>query len=196
MLEIFLGALGALDVPDDGALLRKIAGGDAAALRALYDRCAGQAMAVCLRILREEREAEEAVQETFVDAWKRAGSYDAARGSAIGWIVSMARSRALDRLRSRGAGERLKANVAALPAEKSAPAPLELAEQQQDRERIRRALDQLTPPQRSAIELAYFDGLTQREIAEKVGEPLGTVKSRMRAALQRLAALLAGESAP
>jgi RNA polymerase sigma-70 factor (ECF subfamily) len=185
------GALSVLRASDgDELLLRRVAGGEQSALRELYDRCASQAFAVVLRILRDEREAEEVLQETFVDAWKRAAQFDRARGSALAWIVAIARSRALDRLRSRGAAERMRARAQREPEAPPRPDAPELLERREARERVGRALAELTGPQRETIELAYFEGLSQSEIAERLREPLGTVKSRTRAALQKLYQLL------
>ena len=147
-------------------------------------------------MLRDRRDAEEVVQEAFVDLWRRASSFDPARGSALAFLLSMVRSRSIDRLRSRNAAERMRASAAAEPQAPLAPAPSELVEEKSLRGRIRRALEQLAPSQRAAIELAYFEGLTQREIAEKLGDPLGTVKTRVRTGLQKLSALLAEEAAP
>ncbi len=193
VLEILFGALTSPD--DDAELVRRVANGEAAALRTLYERLSPQILAVTLRVLRDQREAEEAVQDAFVEAWKRAGDFDRSRGSVVGWLVSIARSRAIDRLRSRSAVERLAVRAAAEPGETFAP-PIELAERREERTRIQAALSQLTPAQREAIELAYFEGLTQREIALRAGEPLGTIKSRVRTALQKLLSLLGEGGAP
>lgn len=173
----------------DEPLLRKIAGGDARALRVLYDRCASLTLALAVRILRSRAEAEEVVQEAFLEAWRSAGRYDPRRGTAISWILSIARSRALDRVRSRGAAARA---IDALGREEPAPTPMpvESAEARQDRDRIRASLSALPADQRSVLELAYFEGLTQTEIAERTGTALGTVKTRCRLALQKLAQLM------
>ncbi len=174
---------------DDQLLFQRVAARDAQALRVLYDRCAGIALAVAVRILRNRSEAEDVVQEAFLEAWKRAGTFDARRGSASAFVLSIARSRALDRVRSRGSSDRA---LSALGREDEPPVPLpiESAEQRQARDRIQAALATLPPEQRQVLELAYFEGLTQREIAERLSHPLGTVKTRARLALEKLAALL------
>jgi RNA polymerase sigma-70 factor (ECF subfamily) len=196
MLGFLLAVAGTkLAREDDAQLIARVADRDAAALRKLYDRFAGRALAVAMRILGAPAEAEEVVQDAFVEVWRRAGQYDASRGGAATWITAIARNRAIDRLRTRGAQAR-----AAEGAEKEAQAagttaastPLEDVEQVQARARIQDALKSLPPEQRLVIELAYFEGLSQSEIAAKTGDPLGTVKGRVRSAMEKLAALLHG----
>ncbi|HYS81665.1 MAG TPA: sigma-70 family RNA polymerase sigma factor [Anaeromyxobacteraceae bacterium] len=167
-----------------------IAGMDLGELRALYDACSGRVMAVALHLLRDRGEAEDVVQETFLELWRRASAYDPARGSREAWAVLIARSRALDRLRARGSARHALERAAEDPV--VPPPPLiELAEARQLRSRVQDALAMLPAPQREAVELAYFGGLTQVEIAARVGEPLGTVKTRLRLAMEKLAAHLA-----
>lgn len=174
------------------ALLERIARGDQAALKSLYERCSGRAYAIALRILRWKAEAEEVLQETFLHVWNRAREYDGTRGGPEAWIVTIARSRAIDRLRSSGVAARAvesqRSELAGPPV--SGPLPLEAAEARQNREHVEGALKELPPEQRAVVELAYFEGLTQREIAERTGDPLGTVKTRVRLALTKLASLL------
>lgn len=158
-------------------LLRRIEAGDRAALADLYDQHAPLVNSLCLRILRDRAEAEEVLQEVFLQAWRQAGRYDPARGSVTSWLAVIARSRALDRLRRRAA--RREAPEAAIPVEVEVPRTAEAIA-------VRDALQALPPSQRRALELAYYEGLTQVEIAERTGEPLGTVKTRMRTALLRL----------
>jgi RNA polymerase sigma-70 factor (ECF subfamily) len=167
-----------------------MAAGDARALRELYDRFSPTVLALAMRILRSRSEAEDVVQDTFVEAWKRAGTFDPRRGTAFSFMFAIARSRALDRLRSRGAESR--ATQAFAREEKgTVPLPIESAEQRQDRERIQSALASIPPEQRSVLELAYFEGMSHTEIADRTGDPLGTVKTRCRLALEKLAGLLA-----
>jgi RNA polymerase sigma-70 factor (ECF subfamily) len=190
---IWAFAAGAAAVPDEDArLCTRVAGGDASALKALYDRYAGRAKSVALRVLGSSSEAEEIVQETFVEVWKRASQYDLGRGSVRAWIVTMARSRSIDRLRSRQVGERSVAGLAREDRPLAAPSPLEDVEHRVERERVLRALAELPEAQRRVIELAYYEGKTQREISESTGEPLGTVKTRVRLAMEKLAGLLGG----
>jgi RNA polymerase sigma-70 factor (ECF subfamily) len=171
-----------------------LAGAGLGELRALYEACSGRVMAVALTLLRDRAEAEDVVQETFLELWRRPAGYDPARGTREAYAVLVGRSRALDRLRARGSARRAAERAADDPVIPPAP-PLELAESRQRRERILRALSALPPPQREAVELAYFRGLSQAEIAGQVGEPLGTVKTRLRLAMEKLAAHLA-EDAP
>ena len=193
-----IAAMAVADAPshghgdEDAEACARVARGDARALAALYQRHAGRVKALALRILGSPPEAEEIVQETFVEVWRRAGQYELGRGAVRAWITTIARSRAIDRLRSRGVGER---SVAALAHEDRQPTPatpLENVEQRAERERVAQALAELPDAQRRVIELAYFEGKSQREIAESTGEPLGTVKTRVRLAMEKLAGLLGG----
>ncbi|HVE83948.1 MAG TPA: sigma-70 family RNA polymerase sigma factor [Myxococcales bacterium] len=172
-------------------LVSRAARGDRPALHRLYDLYSPNAMAIALRMLKNRPVAEEVVQDTFVEVWRRAREYDASRGTVSAWIATIARTRALDRLR---ADARLSAAKERAAAEPEAPsvAPLELAVERQQRERVNAAIATLPAEQRLAIELAYFDGLTQREIAEKLKQPLGTVKTRVRLAMEKLAVVLVG----
>jgi len=189
MLPLLLAVLARAAAADE-ALLRRVMAGDARALRQLYDRCAPVALAVAQRILRSREEAEDVLQETFLEAWRSAERFDARRGTAAAWLIAIARSRALDRIRARGSSERA---AQALAREDATPVPLpiEPAEARQDRERIQAALASLPPEQRTVLELAYFEGLTQSEIAARTGDALGTIKTRCRLALQKLAGALA-----
>jgi len=173
----------------DQVLLANVSRGDSAALRALYDTCSGRALSIAYRVLGTRSEAEEVVQETFVQVWRQAASYDASRGGATAWIATIARSRALDRLRTRAAGERAVARSEE-PDPPAQPSPPELAAQRELRTQVIAALGALPQEQRSAIELAYYEGLSHTEIAARLGDPLGTVKTRVRLGLAKLAAVL------
>jgi RNA polymerase sigma-70 factor (ECF subfamily) len=179
---------------EDPELLRQIAGGDRAALRTVYQRVAPRAMAVAMRILKDRAEAEDVVQETFVELWKRAARFDAERGTVNAWLVTMTRSRALDRLRARQSSARAVAGASNEPDAGLTQFSTETADDRRDRVRVAEALESLPTEQRQVIELAYFEGLTQSEIATRTGEPLGTVKTRVRLAMSKLAAVLANES--
>jgi RNA polymerase sigma-70 factor, ECF subfamily len=174
---------------EDLALVRRVSQGESAALEALYRRHAPRLHALLLRMLGQGADAEEVLQESIVEVWKRAGEYAPARGAVEAWLITIARSRAIDRLRSRGARLRLVREREQLaPDVTVTPEPPDV----HAHTRLRRALDALPAEQRRALELAYWDGLSQREISEHTGDPLGTVKTRVRLGLQRLANLLAG----
>jgi RNA polymerase sigma-70 factor (ECF subfamily) len=171
------------------SLLPAVARGDAAAFEALYDRHASTLYAVCLRILGNPEDAQEVLQEVFVKAWTNAGMFDASRGSEVAWLISIARSRGIDRLRSRkirtdrenDAGREVSIQTGHVDA-----AGASMAIQSQERIAVRGALADLPEAQRIALELAYFEGLSQTEIAERLREPLGTVKTRMQLGMKKL----------
>ena len=170
----------------------RVAAGDVAALRALYDEHAPRAIAIAMRILRNVEEAEDVVQDTFLEVWRRSAQFDDARGTAIAWIVTIARSRAIDRLRAtQTAGRALDGVVANEDVMRTAlPSPVDRMEERREGTRVATALAALPAPQRETIELAYFEGLSQSEIAVKTGSPLGTVKMRVKLAMQKLSGLL------
>jgi len=170
----------------------RVAAGDVGALRVLYDEHAPRAMAIALRILRGLEEAEDVVQETFLEVWRRSAQFDEGRGGAVAWIVTIARSRAIDRFRaSRTAGRALDGVVVNEDVMRTAlPSPADRMEERRDGARVAAALAALPAPQRETIELAYFEGLSQSEIAAKTGTPLGTVKMRVKLAIAKLTGLL------
>jgi RNA polymerase sigma-70 factor (ECF subfamily) len=176
----------------DGELVGRAASGDERAITTLYDRYGGVVYAVAYRIVGQRADAEEIVVEAFAQAWREASRFDAARGSAAGWLTMIARSRALDLVRARSRRERITASAAAdRPGASPAmgdwqPDPAGAVDHAERRVRVREALDSLSPPQRQAIELAYFEGLSQSEIAERLQEPLGTIKTRVRLGMQKL----------
>jgi RNA polymerase sigma-70 factor (ECF subfamily) len=193
LIASFAGSAFASPREEDRRLLGRIATGDAAALRLLYRQVSARAMAIAFRLLQDRAEAEDIVQETFLEVWKRAGQYEPERGGATAWITTIARSRAIDRLRAHGRSARAAQGTASEPADPAPPMGIELAVQKRDRERVLGALSSLPPEQRQVIELAYFDGMTQTEIAAHTREPLGTVKTRVRLAMAKLADLLGEE---
>jgi RNA polymerase sigma-70 factor (ECF subfamily) len=172
------------------SLMPRIARGDQRAFAALYDELAPVLYGVALRVVRDRAQAEEVTQEAFVEVWRQAARFDPARGGVRGWAVTIARRRAVDRVRSeqsrRLRQHRQAASLAGEPA-----GPSEAVIDSFERDRARRALNELSGGQRQALELAYFDGLTHVQIAEGLGVPLGTVKSRIRDGLLRLRGLMA-----
>jgi RNA polymerase sigma-70 factor (ECF subfamily) len=171
----------------DNELLRAVARGDESALAQVYDRYRLILFGLIVRILHSREEAEDVLQEVFLQVWRRAKDFDEARGRAFTWLVTVARSRALDRLRSLGARARLA--EAAPPIEYIGDAAADVFQSEQA-EVIRRALAQIPVDQRQALFLGYFEGLTQSEIAARLGAPLGTVKTRMRTGMTKLRELL------
>jgi RNA polymerase sigma-70 factor (ECF subfamily) len=174
------------------AWVERCARGDAGALRLLYDRLAPRALALAQRILRVPGDAEEIVQEAFLQVWRHAAEYSPARGEPDAWVVTIVRSRALDRLRSRASTERTALASAAESVQAPAVSPLEDAERRVERERVTAALVALPDEQRKCLELAYYEGLSHSQIAERTGAPLGTVKTRLKLAVDKLGALLGG----
>jgi RNA polymerase sigma-70 factor (ECF subfamily) len=180
--------------PTDRALIAKTARGDADAFAALYDRHAGLALGVVRRILGDSGEAEEVLQETFLQVWREAGRYDGNRATPRGWIVMIARSRALDRLRSAAASVRREEGVAREEGLRfAAPVGSCRLERLEARRRVTLALSRLPKEQREVIELAFYRGLSHSQIANHLQAPLGTVKSRVLLGMRKLKDLLAAE---
>jgi RNA polymerase sigma-70 factor (ECF subfamily) len=177
---------------DDFALVARAAAGDQRAIGPLYDRYGAVLYAVAYRIVGQAADAEEVVADAFAQAWRDAPRFDARRGSAAGWLTMIARSRALDLVRARTRRDRITSSAAADRPEHSPamgefrPDPARALEHAERRREVRQALGTLSAPQREAIELAYFEGLSQSEIAERLQEPLGTVKTRVRLGMQKL----------
>ena len=169
----------------DVALLRAIARGDEASLARLYDQYRVILFGLLVRILNSREEAEDVLQEVFLQVWRRAGDYDEQRGKPFTWLVTLTRSRAIDRLRVLSARQRLATSAAQdQPAEASDALKETVRSEQKDI--VRQALAELPEEQRRTLLLAYFEGLTQTEIAAKLNAPLGTVKTRMRSAMTKL----------
>jgi RNA polymerase sigma-70 factor (ECF subfamily) len=173
---------------EDVALLGRIAAGDETALAALYDRWVQPVYGVVVQLLRGADDAEDVLEDTFWQVWQRASSFDPARGTPRAWLLTIARSRALDRVRSRGRAPEAVPLSELVPSD--APDPAASVEVEERRAQVARALAALPKEQREAIELAYFGGYTQSEIAEQLHQPIGTIKTRIRLGLRKLRALL------
>ena len=174
-------------LPDE-ALLDLVARSDDDALAELYDRYGRSAYALALRILRDPVLAQDAVQDAFLTAWRTAPSFDRARGAPATWLMTLVHRRAVDVVRRE---DRRRASPLEDAPVASGDATDEAVELRDERLRVRAALEVLTPAEREALELAYYGGLSQSEIAERLGVPLGTVKSRMFAGLAKLRDALA-----
>jgi RNA polymerase sigma-70 factor (ECF subfamily) len=175
---------------ESSSLLPAVARGDLDAFERLYDRHSSTLYALLLRILANPDDAQEVLQETFVKAWTNAKMFDAVRGSDVAWLISIARSRGIDRLRSRkirgdredDAGRELSTGIGFIEKRTGADDAIE----SEERMAVRGALAELPEPQRVALALAYFEGLSQSEISAKLGEPLGTIKTRMQLGMKKL----------
>lgn len=175
---------------EDAMLVARMAAGDRTALAQLYDRLARPLFATATRILRDPKEAEDVVHDVFIALWEKASSYDPSRGSPFAWAVTLTRNRSIDRQRSRTRRADLlaAAPLEDLPVGRADEAPDSAAKlDSSDRATaVRRALASLPGEQRSALDLAFFGGLTQQEIAQRLNEPLGTIKARIRRGLLKL----------
>jgi RNA polymerase sigma-70 factor (ECF subfamily) len=176
----------------DILLLKAIAARDEAALAQLYDRYDRILFGLLMRILNNREEAEDVLQETFLQIWRKAADFDESRGRPFTWLVTLARSRAIDRLRTLASRERVAEAGAREVSEEVSDAATDALKSEQ-RGLVSDALAKLPDEQKRPIMLAYFDGLTQSEIATRLGAPLGTVKTRMRTGMIRLRELLAGQ---
>lgn len=177
---------------DDRELLRRMADGHEVAAGTLYDRYGAPLFGFVFRLVGEQADAEEVVMDTFLQAWRSAAGFDGERGSVQAWLTMMARSRALDLLRVRGRRERMITTSALSDGDGAGVdhathgIPGESIEQEEQRRAIATALALLSAPQRTVIELAFFEGLSQSEIAARLREPLGTIKTRARLGMQKL----------
>jgi RNA polymerase sigma-70 factor (ECF subfamily) len=173
-------------------LISRVGQRDKTAFSELYDRYSQLVMNVAWRILHEQQEAEDTVQEVFLQVWNDAATFDPNRGTVSSWLATISRSRAIDRLRSRKS--RMIADPVAEEWHMTAKDPIAIGKPQEAIENqllVSRAITSLTSEQRVAIEMAYFEGLSQSEIAETLKEPLGTVKTRIRSGLMKLKEMLA-----
>ena len=182
----------ATPVHEDQKLVMAMARSDEHAAARFYDKYSAAMFALAMRIVGESADAEDVVLDAFTQAWNSAARYDAERGSVLGWLTTMTRTRALDFVRGRGrrtkavdtASRSMGDDPVAVAA--SAPSAVDVVEQGERAEAVTSAMGILSGHQRDAIELAFFEGLTHSEIAERLGEPLGTVKTRIRLGMQKL----------
>ncbi len=167
----------------DVSLIEKVVARDEAALSALYDRYSGMVFSVVMRIVRDSQAAEEILQDVFHQLWRNASRFDAERGSLPGFLMVSARNRAISRMRRKSVGlsDELNENTVVLPYNLESSIA-----QKQLLGKVTSAMESLPAPQKQAVELAYFEGLTHSEIAERTGEPLGTIKTRLRTAMETL----------
>ena len=166
---------------NDGALIAGIRAGDEAAMAQLYDRYSSMVYAVALRVLGDTGAAEDVLQDVFMQLWRRPEAFDSSRGQMGAWLSVIARHRSIDALRKRVPETDVTEIVVSVDPDLD-----DMAERSQALEKVRSALATMPSQQRSALELAYFQGLTHSEIAKRLGEPLGTIKTRIRAGLLAL----------
>lgn len=196
MLWILLAIAGSSrTAADDQVALERMARGEHDALADLYDRHGRLIYSLALRILRDPGDAEDIVQDVFSQVWRQAARFDVTRGNVVAWLVTMTRTRAIDVLRRRQSRPELVQGAAPLEAVDVSVGQDVRFEWQHRALEIKRAMRTLPPLQRIAIELAYFEGLTQSEIAEHLEIPLGTVKTRVRQGLMKIRDCLAGAGA-
>jgi RNA polymerase sigma-70 factor, ECF subfamily len=157
---------------------------DHAAFEAIYDQLAGPVYGVILKVLRDPAQSEEVAQEAMLDVWRTASRFDAARGSAVAWVMTIAHRRAVDRVRTENASTAREQRLA--PGLVSDEDVAELVETELDRQRVRRCLGSLTTVQAEAVNLAYYGGYTYPQVAELLGVALGTIKTRIRDGLIRM----------
>jgi len=180
---------------DDAELIRRMASNDARALEAFYDRYNRIAFTMVLRIVRVREDAEDILSDVFWQAWQQASRYEPSRGKPIAWLLTIARTRAIDHMRSgsrRSADTEFDSNVS-VKSEEPAADPFVLAGLQRA---VRLCLEKLTEPQRVALEMAYFEGMSQTEIAKALNQPLGTMKDRIRSGMMHLRKCLKPYEAP
>jgi RNA polymerase sigma-70 factor, ECF subfamily len=170
----------------DLALVTAIRSGDQDAMAALYDRFSSIVYAVALRVLQDTAAAEDVLQDIFMQLWRNPGAFDASRGNMAAWLAVIARHRAIDALRRRRPEDDIEDVIVSVEPDLASD-----ADRSRTMARVRDALGAMSLPQRSALEMAYFEGLTHADIAQKTGEPLGTIKTRIRTGLLSLRKVLA-----
>jgi RNA polymerase sigma-70 factor (ECF subfamily) len=173
-------------IPSDLALVTAIRSGDQGAMAALYDRFSSIVYAVALRVLQDTSAAEDVLQDIFMQLWRNPGAFDSSRGNMAAWLAVIARNRAIDALRKRRPQDDIEDVIVSVETDLASE-----TDRSRAMEKVRGALQEMPSQQRSALEMAYFEGLTHTEIAEKTGDPLGTVKTRIRTGLLLLRKVLA-----
>jgi RNA polymerase sigma-70 factor (ECF subfamily) len=167
-------------------LLTSVARGDHAAFEQLYDRMAASVFGLVRRVLRDAAQSEEVTQEVFLEVWRAAAAYDASRGTAATWVLTIAHRRAVDRVRSSQAASDRERRAAVRDVDRPFDEVSEAVQVRSERDDVRAALSSLTDLQRQAVQLAFYGGYTHTEVSELLGVPLGTVKTRIRDGLIRL----------
>ncbi len=170
----------------DLTLITAIRSGDQGAMAALYDRYSSIVYAIALRVLQDTGAAEDVLQDIFMQLWRNPGAFDSSRGNMAAWLAVIARHRAIDFLRRRRPENDIEDIVVSVEPDMASD-----ADRSRTMDKVRGVLETMSTPQRSALEMAYFEGLTHAEISEKTGEPLGTIKTRIRTGLQSLRKVLA-----
>jgi len=173
-------------MPPDLTLVTAIRAGDQGAMAVLYDRYSSIVYSVALRVLQDTAAAEDVLQDIFMQLWRNPGAFDASRGNMAAWLAVIARHRAIDALRRRKPEEDFEDVIVSVEPDLASD-----ADRARAMAKVRTAFEWMAPPQRSALEMAYFEGLTHAEIAQKTGEPLGTIKTRIRTGLLSLRKVLA-----
>jgi RNA polymerase sigma-70 factor (ECF subfamily) len=168
------------------AALARVAAGDRAALRIVYQDTSAKLFGVCLRILNDRSEAEDVLQDVYVTVWRKAGMFDPARASPITWLVAIARNRSIDRLRSGAASRRSEPVESAEDIRDDAPAALDLVVEAEEHARLKTCLGELEERQAQVIRSAFFEGVTYEQLAQRMSVPLGTMKSWIRRGLMKL----------
>lgn len=179
-----------MDRDEVAPLLAQVANGDQAAFASLYQNTSGKLLGICLRVLSDRAEAEDVLQEVYVTIWNKAAGFDAGRARAMTWLGTIARNRAIDRLRSLPAPAMRASIDVAESAPDLSPSPAAHAESADDRFRLDACLEQLEPRRKLLIRTAFFDGATYEDLAARSGSPLGSIKSWIRRGLMQLRACL------
>ncbi len=184
----------ALDLERDIELLRRISDGDRAAFASFYDHYSGLLFSIAVKVLNDAKEAEDVLQEVFMQIWNKADAYDPLLGKPVSWAVTLTRNKAIDRIRASQRRSKLmeQATVEANVSPDLSPSANEKLHGKENAEMIRSVVAALPPDQRRAIELAFFAGLTQDEISQTLQEPLGTIKARIRRGMLKLREKLEG----